>query len=397
MSFRDLPTDRRRSASTFRRHAPRVVVESEAVTPSPARHDRYNQPLILHSHGRPVPHGEDMDDIAPSPEISPQHSKHFSRQEQLSHQLDEYQQVLTELEMCRAQSATPETTWRDKILVRTLQETDQDLWQNLRRHYRDTLKNGDETSQTACRQLQGEWSLLHESLADMLNQDRPQSTTYIRNPDCDRMSPAALTVSSRQEAHNIKDNDDYFDRVTRQADFEKMQTKMHLVQDIYNDLAGLVDQQQGRIDKLNEHISEAQVYAEAAVEEVGCYSVKEEFKRDPCGAMSSRNRGITFDDDGEDDFQEDMYDFWIHQAELCRSPVAQCRPKESSHEVDVMYEDDDDAIEILHVEPLPRESHVPLVVETLLNGFFKVHDDIVDATTNLLKEGKLMQCGAHTL
>jgi hypothetical protein len=397
MSFRDVPTSGKAPltiASLAKRPAlPRVIVQEspsrdEEVLPGEFYNlqQRYNRTLILHSHGRPWK-DDDAGVISPSQSFQsllyrskfPKYeARHCLSGTQLDiiDQLDSLQRLVKDLNTSLREPQSPESAWRTKILRRTADDTDQETWQNIQDDYRATMENGDRSALDTHLLLQREWVRIHKVLAATL---KPGVEHVPRINDGDN----ARHVCDSKSAKKLPDaNDDFFDRVTRQEDIEKVQDKMHLVHEIYNDLALLVDQQQGHIDKLNDNVLDAKITAEAAADEVACFTAKHVFVEDPCGGMAARPSITLDDDDANENYVYDSFASYFN----CQFMDALCQPQDTQYEVEVVCVDDDDAVEIRHVDP-PIQSSSPSEMDTWWNNLQTLQDGVVSFGMTLLEHG----------
>ena len=340
MSFLDLTPQSRFRTPSPTRDFPRGIAQApsdEAPSPGLRRHGHYNKPWILHGHGRTTRNEEDI--------VQPHLSLLFSGREppepsyqdenlyQINYQLHEFNKLVKELDRC-LEDKTPEAKWRGKILVRTTKETATELVRTLRNYHDDAVTVGDRKTHEACLKLQEEWSRINTHLSLVLNKK-------------------TRTTVGKNDVYHYDDGTDYFDRVSRQSDIERVKDKMCIVQDIYNDLAVLVDQQQEQIDQLSDNVVDAKLTTEAAADEVACFSAREEFQNNTCGILDLEGHNEITLDEGEK--QNTLFGAWLEQIE-CSSLQPKCGWTEDNvnYEVEISCENDN-AIEIQCVEP-PSET-----------------------------------------
>lgn len=213
----------------------------------------------------------------------------------LTNETLQFQRLVADLEMVlKSAGETPKAAWRARILVQSAQDTDKGLWGKLC-DYKDSLllnkTNEHElrTAQTACRKLHRDFKRSHNALITLL-------TLYETRQKAEASQLGAMNWSGPQ-------HEDYFDRVMRQRELERMNESMRQVNEIYHGLACLVDGQQENINRLEEHIDFANANVEAGANEIECFSKRDLFM---CGAMddgcgsddnSTFGRPVSFTDD----------------------------------------------------------------------------------------------------
>ena len=375
-----------RSFRMTRSAPPRVIVELASsssdeydhfIASNSFEHVRYNKPLILHGHGRLA---RDDESESADPFLSLQAGLHPSKRDRsqasraqydIAHQLGEFRNIVNDLEHCLRDNQTPEMAWRYKILSRTAKEVDQDILQSLEDDYRALFQQGDIAAQSTNALLQREWSQLHNMLGKIFMKRDADSGLRIDKGDNRRLRHASSASPTTEE--------DYFDRVSRQAELHQMQDKMHMVHDIYRDLAVLVDGQQEQVNNLGENALDAKVTAEAAADEVACYVSRATLLESPCGGLSN----ISLEDDDEQG-QNDVLEFLSTYFD-CDTVAGYCRPQQT-HEVDVVYQEDADAIEIQHVEPPVQEPSPSSSLASFLDGVCVLQEDLVQAGRTVFEQ-----------
>jgi hypothetical protein len=77
--------------------------------------------------------------------------------------------------------------------------------------------------------------------------------------------------------NNHHNKEDYFDRFMRQKELEKMNQSVHQVNEIYRELAQMIDQQQDDIDILERDIGTAAMNVESAAQHIHCFTTYRPF------------------------------------------------------------------------------------------------------------------------
>ena len=375
-----MPLHRSSTLSRLTRSAPpRVIVESWSsnsdeydhfIASNSFEHVRYNKPFIQHGHGRLQREDEAAEgmDYFLSLQAMLHQNKHDNSQASqaqyhIAHQLGEFRNVLSDLDRCLRDPQTPETAWRSKILSRTAKDVEQEILHTLQDDYRAVFQKGDIAAQSRNTVFQQEWSRLHALLVKTLKQRDADSGLRIDHGDNHRTRHASSASPTADE--------DYFDRVSRQAELHQVQDKMHMVHDIYRDLAVLVDGQQEQVDKLGENVVDAQLTAEAAADEVACYASKATLLESPCGGL----KDISLED--EDDHKPNDVLAFLSTYFDCDTVAGYCQPQQRAHEVQVVFQDDTDAVEIQHVEPPVQEPSPSSSLDSFLDGLCVLREDLV--------------------
>ena len=225
---------------------------------------------------------------SPSTETCRQIMQRQSTFTQLTNETIQFQKLVADLEDILNHASvgeSPEAAWRARILIRSAQETDKDLWKKLYDYERTLLveqKNcksstyakenlrqttNDATSirnaQSACMKLHRDFKRIHKSLVMALSLYETK-----QNAEVSRLGAVGWSNPQGNDEDEIigkePPSEDFFDRALRQAELEKMNQSMHQVNDIYQDLAALVDVQQADIDRLEENIAEAKEHVNSA-------------------------------------------------------------------------------------------------------------------------------------
>jgi len=241
-----------------------------------------------------------------------QRKSHFAK---LSHETQQYQKMVADLERLLNDKAstveTPEAAWKARILVQSAQETDVALHAKLE-DYERALNNNNEkiqhskpaavalertasasATQMGCHKLRRDFQRSHKALATCVHMYEKRQQAEISQ------------LGAVQHAHGDGGGEepDFFDRAVRQKELERINQKMHVVNGIYQDLAGLVHHQQEPIDELEEEISLAKDNVVAGADEIHClYGKRGGQSVYLCGAVEMNNNfynapcGVT--DDG---------------------------------------------------------------------------------------------------
>ena len=240
----------------------RALPAEDGPRTSSQRPTRIRRPIVL--HGRVIHQEEDVDMGAPESRSVPQMSvrQQMERRSvfaQLQQETSQYQKTVAELEeLLPIAGEQPDAAWRAKILMRSAQAVDQELWSKLY-EYEKTLRNREQDpevrqQQTACMKLHRDYKRAHKALVLGL-------TMYEKTQRAEISRLGAVGWSERQD-----EEDDFYTKTMkeREAEMEKMNKSMHKVKDVYKDLSFLVAKQQAPVDKLEEKNDEARVYTESA-------------------------------------------------------------------------------------------------------------------------------------
>ena len=205
---------------------------------------------------------------------------------QLSRETQIFGRMVSDLENMLAESGeSPEAAWRARILIRSAQETDKELWEKLY-EYEKTLNdssNSGETdtrkAQTACMKLHRDFKRIHKSLVLTLSRFESRQKAEISRlgavgwsgPDSQNKLPTEDLDAD--EIEEDKPSEDYYDRalrereefnqVMRTRELNDINKKMHTVNEIYSDLANIVDDQQEQIDEVEENADYAKYYVQS--------------------------------------------------------------------------------------------------------------------------------------
>lgn len=208
---------------------------------------------------------------------------------QLTHETQQFQKLVADLEGVLDQSGeSPEASWKARILIRSAQEAEKDLWDKLYKHEKsllipddakDKTKTKDKensqkelrTAQTACMKLHRDFNRGHKALLMVLSLHEKRQKAEV----------SRLRNIGWSEAE--KKDEDFFDRAMREreAELDRMNKSMHKVNEIYNELATMVDGQQHDIDILDDNLRDSKANVQSSMGQVACLFERERF----CGAM----------------------------------------------------------------------------------------------------------------
>jgi len=207
-----------------------------------------------------------------------QRKSHFSK---LSHETQQFQKIVADLELLLKHSGeSPEAAWKARILVGSTQETDQVLQAKLQDYAESLLDEykyqpiGLRKAQMAYNKLNRDFERSHNALVTALSMYELRQQAEISQ--------------LRAQRHEGPEEPDFFDRAVRQKELELISGKMNTVNNIYSDLAGLVEKQQDPIDRLEDETGYARANVEAAADEVNCYGQRRRVVGGDfimCGAM----------------------------------------------------------------------------------------------------------------
>lgn len=162
-----------------------------------------------------------------------------------------FQKLVAELEnLLEDAGASPEIQWRTRILIHSAQDADRDLQARL--YQLDESSHSSSRAQVALRKLHRDFGRVHKDLRKVL-------TLYERKQ---HVEVSFLTKDDTKE--------DFFERAMREreSDVKKIHQSMHQVNAIYQDLAGLVDDQQDQINRIAEATEESKANTRQGFEHV---------------------------------------------------------------------------------------------------------------------------------
>lgn len=166
---------------------------------------------------------------------------------QLTTEIEEFSKMVGKLEsLLNSCGSTPENAWRMRILLKSAVETDQDVYRKLFQ-YEKSLHNTDRTAQTACLKLHRDFKRSHKGLLLAVS-------LYERKQKVEMSQLGAVGWTEKGTT-----DEDFYDRALRQREEEiqKINKDMHTVNDLYSELAQMVDDQQDEVNRLEDNTREA--------------------------------------------------------------------------------------------------------------------------------------------
>lgn len=368
MSFQDVAPPHR----TQRREPPRFIVTSPEETPPKRRS------FVLHGKvhiidEEPTPPENRV--AAPPIESSRERLTRQSKFTQLTKEVQQFQRLVADLEtLLPSAGQSSQSSWRARIMTRSAQEADSDLWAKLH-EYEKTLvlrKNDGEREkevralQSSCLKLHRDFKRAHKSLVMALSVYQ-----RLQSAEVSALGAVGWTGKAGQQ------EEDFFDRALRQQELEKMNKSMHQVDTIYRDLAQLVDIQQKDIDNLEENLQEAKDFTRKAVDHVQCHSDRQLM----CGADDDEGTAMMNDDS----FCGTMSWTKLQQIPGCSGEDDSIRP------VEVSIDGDNVEVEASHEfgERVPQN-----LAEALRSDFVAIQQDLIAFGRSMLLHTKRLECGA---
>ena len=164
--------------------------------------------------------------------------------------------MVTDLEKAmEASGESPEAQWRTRILIRSSQDSERDITKRLYEIETSGRNSQHSRGQMAMRKLRRDFSRVHRQyLAAMKTFERRQQ----------------VEVSFLSCAEDGERKEEFFDRAMREREEEinNIHYSMNKVNAIYEDLAGLVDDQQEQIDRLVENVEESKANTRQGMEHI---------------------------------------------------------------------------------------------------------------------------------
>jgi hypothetical protein len=246
---------------------PRAV----STSPRPKVRQHYSAPSLLVTTGSSTYSSQEDDDGDALRQIR---SRLQQRSEfaQLVTDIRHFQTLVKDLDMAlqlQETNTSPEAAWRARILWTSAVETDSAVTQSLMEYEKslripdstqrpvDESKQELRTAQSGCLKLHRDVQRTHRSLQGLLAKYRQTQEFDIR---AQLGSVAWSAQQVEQPAH----------------EFHKMNETMHQVNDLVQELAGMVATQQDPINRLEENIEHAHDTVQAARREVSCTRAMED-------------------------------------------------------------------------------------------------------------------------
>jgi t-SNARE complex subunit (syntaxin)/uncharacterized Zn-binding protein involved in type VI secretion len=203
----------------------------------------------------------------------------------LSTEVAQFQKMVADLEsLSRSSASSPEAMWKSRIVLRSAQDADRDLKVALENEEHEAANERGATSVAAAARAASRKKLLRD-----YNRASQQFRVIVEETErrqraeisCLTASEAAAAGANPEKGTAVaaqkravmgaaEAEEDFFDRAMRerQAEVEKISDGMKKVQEIYTDLAGLVDGQQDQIDRLEDINEEIKTDTRAGLEEI---------------------------------------------------------------------------------------------------------------------------------
>ena len=203
----------------------------------------------------------------------------------LSTEIAQFQKMVANLEsLSKSSASSPEDMWKSRILLRSAEDANRDLKLALEKEEQDAAleKNckspANAAKNVSRKKLQRDFRRASEQYRSLVEEiERRQrveiscltaneAATMAMNPE----GGDAAAAQKRSTMGAVEMEEDFFERAMRerQAEVEKISDGMKKVQEIYTDLAGLVDDQQDQIDQLEDINEEVKAHTRAGLEEI---------------------------------------------------------------------------------------------------------------------------------
>ena len=191
----------------------------------------------------------------------------------LMHKTQKFQKLVADLEaVLRESGESSQMAWRARIMLRSAKESDRDMRRKLSQYEQtmNMLPEIDRQQQAAANKLYRDFQRSHTALETAVS-------LY------EKRQVAEMSRLGATGDEGFGHEEDFFDRSMREREEEigRMNTNMHKVNEIYQELAGLVDDQQEKIDRLEDHVADAKTNVESAVRHLGCFTGREQIM---CGS-----------------------------------------------------------------------------------------------------------------
>ena len=255
---------------------PRVVVQQDDE--EPPRLARKTRSIVLHGKVQRVLDDGGDEELRDIEQVQLQRDairKRLQRKSdysQLTAETQQYQKLVSDLSALLENSGeTPEASWRVRILMSSAQETDKELWEKLYNYEKTLLmkKNslstsGEEelrTEQTACMKLHRDFKRSHKALIMAMSLFEKKQSAEIS-----RLGAVGWSNGCDEK------EEDFYDRAMREREEEltRRNESIHQVNDVYKNLAALVEEQQPQIDRISNDVEYSKENVEAAVNDYGC-------------------------------------------------------------------------------------------------------------------------------
>ncbi|KAG7373035.1 hypothetical protein IV203_033759 [Nitzschia inconspicua] len=225
-------------------------------------------------------------------------SKSTSQFAKLSTEIVQFQKMVAELEVVlQHASSSPEAMWRSRILMRSAQDSQRDLQRQI--HQVDFASTANHNPRNkahtlAQQKLQRDWKRAQQHFHKILMESQRQQLAELSLLGAKGDLPTARYASSSSYPMLQEEKEDFFDRAMRerQEEIERISKSMNQINDIYSDLAGLVDAQQEQIDKLEDINDDTKARTKAGLEQIQ-YTMWKMCASTEANANADGNRGAT--------------------------------------------------------------------------------------------------------
>jgi len=198
-----------------------------------------------------------------------------SESSKLSTGIAQFQKMVAELEsLSKISSSSPEEMWKTRILLRSAVDAERDLQVALEReHARTEGEKGVPRSVVAAarNKMKRDYHRASKQLRSIVDEMERRQRAEISTLTASEAAAAHREGAPDHRSRNAAVvEEEFFDRAMRerQDEVQKISDGMKKVQDIYTDLAGLVDDQQEQIDKLADLNEEVKADTRAGLEEI---------------------------------------------------------------------------------------------------------------------------------
>jgi hypothetical protein len=202
----------------------------------------------------------------------------------ISTEIAQFQKMVADLEsLSKTSASSPEAMWKSRILLRSARDANRDLKLALEKEERTGAVEGGIKSVGAAaraaskKKLKRDYHRASEQFRSIIEETERRQRVEIScltaseaaaagaNPEGGAAASAQKAAMGAAEAE-----EDFFDRAMRerQAEVQNISDGMKKVQEIYTDLAGLVDGQQDQIDQLEDINDEIKADTRAGLEEI---------------------------------------------------------------------------------------------------------------------------------
>ncbi|CAJ1951572.1 unnamed protein product [Cylindrotheca closterium] len=175
----------------------------------------------------------------------------------LNKEIVNFQKMVADLDQAMAKSAdSPEAQWKIRILSRSAQEAQQDIQNRLLEFGETSRRRNDGRGQMAMRKLVRDFARAQENFGEV-------TQSHIRKQQAE-VSLFRSTVPEESE------EEEFFDRAMREREQEvnNIHQSMRTVNEIYQDLADIVDGQQEKIDNLADRVEESKSNTKYGLEQI---------------------------------------------------------------------------------------------------------------------------------